>query len=101
MTVDRPPISPLARLVARVLFAFRRRDIEAGDRVAFRVPVSYGARLDRRHLAYVPAGVNGVVRDVAPMPGCAGGAIVDLLDGTGRPSGYWTGAMLAELRRVP
>ncbi len=100
MALGVPPDSIGARLLARARFAVRRPRLERGDLVEFMVDVSYVKRTNERHLGYVPAGMRGVVRDIGPMPGCAGGAIVELLDGTGRASGYWTAAGLGELRRV-
>jgi hypothetical protein len=89
-----------ARLLARVRFAVRSSGIAPGDRVEFVVPVGYVRRTHERHLAFVPAGMRGVVRDIAPMPGCSGGAIVELIDEAGQSTGYWTGAALTELRRI-
>ncbi len=94
------PDSAQARLLARVRFAVRLSGIAPGDRVEFIAPVGYERRTDERHLAYVPAGMRGIVRDIAPMPGCSGGAIVELLDEAGESSGYWTGAALTDLRRI-
>ena len=91
----------LSRLVADLRFAVLPRRVAPGDRVETVVPVRYLGRLSPSHLPCVPAGTRGVIRALAPMPGSTGGAIVDLLDMAGQPSGYWTGVPLEDLRRVP
>lgn len=100
MPATRPaPIARLlARLLARVRFALARPRLHVGDAVVTVVTLRYRARVAPDHLPAVPAGTPAVIRAIAPMPGTAGGAIIDLLDMTGRPSGFWTGAALDELR---
>jgi hypothetical protein len=92
--------SPIARAFADLRFALLPPRLAAGDVVEVRVPLAYGARLSASHIPCVPAGTRGIVRAVAPMPGAPGGAILDLLDMAGRPSGYWTGCSTSDLRRL-
>ncbi|HEX5827698.1 MAG TPA: hypothetical protein VFY23_09275 [Candidatus Limnocylindrales bacterium] len=93
--------SPLARLLADLRFALRPPRLAPGDLVVVTAPLRYRSRLSKTHLPCVPEGTRGVVRAVAPMPGAPGGAILDILDMAGHPSGYWTGASVDELRRLP
>lgn len=93
--------SLLARSVARLRFLVDPPTLAPGDVVELTEAQRYLARISATHLPCVPAGVREVVRAIAPMPGAPGGAIVDLLDMAGQPSGYWTAASVGELRRVP
>lgn len=90
----------LSRLAANLRFASTPHRLRVGDRVELTAPARYLARLAPDHLPAVPAGTLAVVRAIAPMPGTAGGAIVDLLDMAGAPSGYWTGIALTHLRPI-
>ena len=93
--------SLLPRVLADLRFALAPPRFAPGDRVETTAPVRYVGRVSPSHLPCVPAGTRGVVRALAPMPGAIGGAIIDLLDMAGEPSGYWTGVPLTELRPVP
>ena len=90
----------ISRLAANLRFACTPKRLHVGDRVELTAPARYLARLAPDHLPAVPAGTRAVIRAIAPMPGTAGGAIVDLLDMAGVPSGYWTGIALTQLRPI-
>ncbi len=89
-----------AALLARLRFALARHDLRVGDTVEVRLAQSYRARLTPRHLAYVPAGTRARVVGLGPMAGTAGGALIEVLDAAGMPSGYRSAAPIRELRRV-
>ena len=92
--------TPLQRALADVRFFLLPPPFAPGNIVETTVPIQYHGRLSDTHLPAVPAGTRGIIRALAPMPGAPGGAILDILDMAGKPSGYWTGASVADLRVV-
>lgn len=82
--------------LVRAWLCYRRFAI--GSTVQFSRDVRYVEKLDHQHLPYVPAGMLAIVRGIGLMPGHGIGYVVELLDGGHCPTGYWTGAVTADLR---
>lgn len=85
---------------ARLRFRLAASTMVEGDLVETLGELRYRGRVDRRHLPWVPAGQRARVLALGPMPRESGGALIELLDGAGDPSGYWTGAPTRQLRRI-
>jgi hypothetical protein len=87
-------------LLARLRFLLARAPFAVGDRVEYVAGVCHRPRVDAAHLPAVPAGTRGVIKAIGPMRGCAGGATVAICDMAGKPTRWWAGARLRDLRRI-